>query len=53
MHSPAHIRLNFRWLDFFAMKDLETLYDKWTTAYQQKTEELGTLSADLISRLRM
>jgi hypothetical protein len=52
MHSPAHIRLNFRWLDFFAMKDFEVLYEKWTTAYQQKNEELGSLSAELVSRLR-
>jgi hypothetical protein len=32
MHTPAHIRLYFQWLNISRMKEFEHLYTNWTVA---------------------
>ena len=50
-NSPAHLRLDFRWLPVDEMKKFEELYFKWLNALYGQTIELRGTADDLITFL--
>jgi hypothetical protein len=36
MHAPAHIRLNFQWLNISAMQEFEKIYPHWIAALKEQ-----------------
>ncbi len=55
LNAPAHIRINFRWLDIFEMKNFEAHYFKWLDFLKKQTADIesGELSEKLITFLNI
>lgn len=45
INAPAHILVDYYWLNFNAMYEFETLYEKWQEAKSQESPDIAALGA--------